>query len=46
MAKPGSCGGELLVVIDVQSKKQGAVKEIFVRDGDNAYRLAEDFVLR
>lgn len=40
-----SSGKTLLLVIDVQNK-QGSVEEIYVRDGDSAYRLAEDFVLR
>lgn len=41
----GDSGKALLLIIDVQSK-QGSVEEVCVRDGDSAYCLAEDFVLR
>lgn len=37
--------GRLLLIIDVRSR-QGAVEEIYVRDGDSVYALAEGFIAR
>ena len=37
--------GRLLLIIDVQSR-QGAIEEVYVREGDNVFLLAEAFTIR
>lgn len=44
--KPDKKSGPILLIIDVQSSKRGAIDEVFVREGDSVYHLADTFISR
>lgn len=44
--EPDKKTGPILLIIDVQSSKRGAIEEVCVHEGDSVFHLADAFISR